>query len=71
MMSLLGTSWENLKEVTFIDHVTNAFYMFIAQTPAGFPQGFWAHTLTFGASLIGIVHFGVFIAYLYNLFYRR
>lgn len=71
LMALLGTSWENLKEMTFIDHVTNAFYMFIAQTPAGFPQGFWAHMFTFGVSLIGIIHFGVFIAYLYNLFYRR
>ncbi len=71
LMALLGTSWEKSETWTFIDHVTNAFYMFIAQTPAGFPQGFWAHIFTFGVSLIGIIHFGVFIAYLYNLFYRR
>lgn len=71
LMALLGTSWNGLNDPTLIDHITNAFYMFIAQAPAGFPQGFWAHLFTFGAPLVGLIHFGIFITYLYNLFYRR
>ncbi|MCX5799931.1 MAG: hypothetical protein NTX17_00880 [Candidatus Eisenbacteria bacterium] len=52
-------------------HITNAYVLFLGHTPVGQPLNPAAQCLTVFISLIGFVHLGIFIAYLYTLVSRK
>jgi hypothetical protein len=74
LLGLLGRAMGarfHREEGSIHPHITNAYVLFFAHSPIGQPLNSIAQLLTVIVSLIGFVHLGIFIAYLYALVTRR